>query len=1038
MKRIRLSKNWGGVFLLLVLPLLTFAQNVTVTGKVTDEKGETLPGASVKARSGTGSTSTDVNGAFRLSVPANETTIVVTFMGYQEKQVSIAGNKTNLNIAMVPSSQDLEEVVVIGYGTQRAEAVTGSVASIRGDAVREVPSANITQALQGRLPGVDMTQTSSRPGAGMQIRIRGTRSLNADPNSGQDAPFVVLDGIPFSGSINDIDPNSIKSVDILKDASATAIYGSRGANGVILVTTNRGQKGQDAKVSYNSFYGFKNVFSQFPMMNGPEFAALRTYATQTQKELGIGSFAPSEDELENANTNWQDLLYRTAKTMSHDVNLSKGSEKGNFSVGVGYYRDESVLPTNDFSRYSFRAAVDQEAGKYFRFGLTSNNSYTVTEGNQVGVGDALGASPLASPYDADGNLKRSTFASQDPYKVWTKESIETVKDSWLSESKGLGSYNNMYGEVQVPWVQGLKARVNLGLNIRQTTGGNFTGRGVTSPTNPNELSSAGINNSTMTDWAIENLLTYDRKFGKHEFNAVGLYSAQENTFYRSDISVTDITAEHFQYFNLGQAQGNITINPNNQGHTVWGLQSWMGRLMYNFDNRYMLAATLRADGSSRLAPGHKWHTYPAVSAGWNIAQESFMENLTQISQLKLRVGYGVTSNQAVAPYATLGRLATRFYNFGDNGEDSYDTGYIISELPNEQLGWEFTNTWNFGLDFGLFGGRLSGTVEYYKQHTKDILLRVDLPPTTGVGNFTSNIGETENKGFELSLNGTIIDNPKGFRWEAGFNIYLNRNKLLALTSGADRNEGNWWFVGHPINVIYDYERQGLWQAEDPNLKVLEPGGNVGMIKVKYTGEYDDNGVPVRAIGAADRQIINFDPKFQGGFNTRLSYKGFDLSMVAAFRNGGTLISTLHGGTSYLNLLNGRHNNVNVDYWTPENTDAKYPRPGGITAADNPKYMSTMSYFDASYLKIRTISLGYNLSGKWMESAGIGQARIYFTAQNPFVLFSPYYKETGMDPEANSYGNQNQAVTTQIVQRLPVVGTNVPSTRNYLLGINFTF
>src|SRR5690606_7215473 len=215
----------------------------------------------------------------------------------------------------------------------------------------------------------------------------------------------------------------------------------------------------------------------------------------------------------------------------------------------------------------------------------------------------------------------------------------------------------------------------------------------------------------------------------------------------------------------------------------------------------------------------------------NIAQESFMENLTQISQLKLRVGYGVTSNQAVAPYATLGRLATRFYNFGDNGEDSYDTGYIISELPNEQLGWEFTNTWNFGLDFGLFGGRLSGTVEYYKQHTKDILLRVDLPPTTGVGNFTSNIGETENKGFELSLNGTIIDNPKGFRWEAGFNIYLNRNKLLALTSGADRNEGNWWFVGHPINVIYDYERQGLWQAEDPNLKVLEPGGNVGMIKV---------------------------------------------------------------------------------------------------------------------------------------------------------------------------------------------------------------
>jgi TonB-linked SusC/RagA family outer membrane protein len=543
----------------------------------------------------------------------------------------------------------------------------------------------------------------------------------------------------------------------------------------------------------------------------------------------------------------------------------------------------------------------------------------------------------------------------------------------------------------------------------------------------------------MTDWAVENILTYDKKINKHEFNVVGLYSAQENTFYRSDISVRNLAADHFQYFNIGQvSQGDITINPNNQGHTVWGLQSWMGRVMYNYDNRYMVSATLRTDGSSRLADGHKWHTYPAVSAGWNIAQESFMSEVSAINLLKLRVGYGVTSNQAVAPYTTLGRLATRFYNFGDNGDESYETGYIISELPNENLGWEFTNTWNFGVDFGLFAGRLSGTVEYYKQHTEDILLGVDLPPTTGVGRYTNNIGETENKGIEFSLNGIIMDKPNGFRWEAGFNIYSNQNKLLALTSGADKNEGNWWFVGHPINVIYDYERIGLWQAGDPHLNVLEPGGNVGMVKVKYTGDYDDNGVPERAIGAADRQIIKFDPKFMGGFNTRFSYKGFDLSVVAAFRSGGTLISTLHGTTSNLNLLNGRHNNVNVDYWTSENTGAKYPRPGGITSADNPKYMSTLAYFDASYLKIRTLSIGYNFGGSWMQNAGINNARIYLTAQNPFVLFSPYYKESGMDPEANSYGNQNQAITTQIVQRLPVVGTNVPSTRNYLVGLNFTF
>lgn len=1021
----------------LSLPSAVFAQ-ANLRGKVFDEAGQPLPDAAVQVKGAESSTVTNPDGDFEINVPSSSSVLVISYIGYISQEINVAG-RSNITVTLQPDQESLEEVVVIGYGTQRAEALTGSVASIRGEALREVPSANITQALQGRIAGVEMTQNSTRPGAGMQIRIRGTRSLNTDPNSGQDAPLVVLDGIPFSGSINDIDPNSIRSIDILKDASATAIYGSRGANGVILVTSFRGQQGQPVRVSYNAFYGVKNLFSRVPMMNGPEFARLRTEATRMQQELNIGTFSPSSDELDNANTDWQELLYRNAMTMSHDVSLSKGSERGNFSVGVGYYKDQSVLPTNDFNRYSIRAAVDQQAGKYFRFGLTSNNSYTVTEGGQVGISDALGASPLASPYDADGNLKRATFASIDPYRVWTKDLINGLKDHWLSESKGLGSYNNVYGEVQAPWVEGLRARVNVGLNIRQTTGGFFTGKGVTSATNPDEPSSAGINNSTMTDWTIENLLSYDRVFGKHEFNAVGLFSAQQNTFYRSDISVRDLAAEHFQYFNLGQApQGNITINPNNQGHTVWGLQSWMGRVMYNYDNRYMLSATVRADGSSRLAPGKKWHTYPAVSAGWNITQEPFMREVTAVSLLKLRAGYGVTSNQAVAPYATLGRLSNRFYNFGDNGDESYETGYIISELPNENLGWEFTNTWNFGVDFGLFAGRLSGTIEYYQQHTKDILLAVDLPPTTGVNRFTSNIGETENKGVELSLHGVIMEKPNGFRWEAGVNVYANRNRLLALTSGSDRNEGNWWFVGHPINVIFDYERIGLWQEGDPHLNILEPSGNVGMIKVKYAGDYDANGVPERQIGADDRQILEFDPKFQGGFNTRVSYKGFDLGIVAAFKHGGTLISTLHGGTSYLNLLNGRHNNVRVDYWTPENTGAKYPRPGGITAADNPKYMSTMAYFDASYLKIRTISLGYNMSGRWMEHAGISQARIYFTAQNPFVLFSPYHKESGLDPEPNSYGNQNQAVTTQIVQRLPVVGYNVPGTRNYLVGLNFTF
>ncbi|MDR2496047.1 MAG: TonB-dependent receptor, partial [Tannerellaceae bacterium] len=402
--------------------------------------------------------------------------------------------------------------------------------------------------------------------------------------------------------------------------------------------------------------------------------------------------------------------------------------------------------------------------------------------------------------------------------------------------------------------------------------------------------------------------------------------------------------------------------------------------------------------------------------------------------LKLRVGYGETSNQAIAPYKTLGLLSTRPYNF----DETFLTGYYISELPNFNLGWEYTTTWNYGLDFSLFKNRLSGTIEYYTQHTKDILLRVSLPSTAGVPSYMANIGETSNKGIELSLNGKIIENLNGWSWDAGINIYSNRNELLKLNSGQDRDEGNWWFVGHPINVIYDYEMMGLWQPGEPYLDILEPGGNPGMIKVKYTGEYNADGSPVRQINTDDRQIIEVDPKFQGGFNTRVAYKGFDFSLVGGFKSGGILISTLYGGSSYLNQLSGRHGNVSVDYWTPENTGAKYPRPGGQGSNDNPKYANSLALFDASYLKIRVMTLGYNFNQRWLKDLGVSRLRLYATVQNPFVLFSPYNNETGLDPESNSYASENQAVTGQFVPRLTIVGYSTPATRNYLFGMNLTF
>jgi len=456
--------------------------------------------------------------------------------------------------------------------------------------------------------------------------------------------------------------------------------------------------------------------------------------------------------------------------------------------------------------------------------------------------------------------------------------------------------------------------------------------------------------------------------------------------------------------------------------------------MYDYDNRYMLSATLRSDASSRLAPEHRWHTYPAVSAGWNVANESFMKGIDWINMLKLRVGYGQTSNQAIAPYATLGRLSTRPYNFG---EENYAVGYYVTQLPNSNLGWEFSETWNYGLDFSLLSNRLSGTIEYYTTHTKDLLLGVGLPPTSGVQSYTANIGQTQNKGIELTLNGTILAGGRdGLTWDLGVNLYANRNKLTALASGATQDVGNSWFVGYNINAIYDYEKIGLWQEGDPHLDILEPGGKVGMIKVKYTGGYNDDGTPVRPINADDRQVMNVDPDFEGGFNTRLAYKGFDLSVVGFFKSGGLLVSTLYGSGGYLNTLTTRNNNVKVDYWTPENTDAKYPNPAGPLSGDNPKYGSTLGYFDASFLKLRTISLGYDFNRSLIKSPNM-RLRGYFTVQNPFVMFSPYHRESGMDPETNSFGDENSAVSSY-PNRILTIGTNAPATRNYVVGLNLVF
>jgi TonB-linked SusC/RagA family outer membrane protein len=1030
--------------LLFLSPILLLAQNtITVKGRVLNEKNAPIAGASVTTKDTHSGVTTDADGHFSILVHPG-TTLVISFVGYASKEVKASAATTD--ISLQPGHNDLDQVVVIGYGTQRRRDVTGSVATISGEKLNDVPALDVSRALQGRLAGVEMSQTSSKPGAGLQIRIRGTRSLNATND-----PLIVLDGIPFVGSLSDISPSEIKSVDILKDASSTAIYGSRGANGVILITTNKGVAGQKAHLAYNGYSGLKKVWGEYPMMNGPQFVALRNANNATP---GASIHTNTLDENDSVNTDWQKLLYQNGYVTNQDLSVSGGSDRGSYSIGFTYFKEQAVIPLQYYERYSVRTSLEQRIGSLFRVGLITNNYFTNTHDVNLSPSAALNLTPIINPHNPDGSWKPTVnINTSGPQWAYTGHALRSLGDKYIDLDRGYTTNNSVFGEIYIPGVKGLKYRVNLGLYYHHDDYGTYTGEGVFSGTTT-AASNASIKDSTTTDWAIENLLTYDRTFGKHTINVVALYSSEQNTGRSSSASATDIPDDAFQFYNLSYviaSQGG-TSTVGNGAYSQYGLSSYMGRIIYTYSDRYILSAAFRSDASSVLAPGHQWHAYPAISAGWNMKNETFMNDVSFVDALKLRVGYGETSNQAISPYQTLGALTTSPYNFGPTG---YAMGYYVTQLPNPKLGWEFSKTWNYGVDFTLLHNRLSGTAEYYTINTSNVLLSVGLPTTSGVGSYTANIGSTQNKGVELSLNGTILDNYHGWTWDIGFNVYRNRNKLVSLYSGDAYDKGNLWFPGHPIDVIYDYKRIGLISYADSTsgyLKAAYPGGNVGMIKVAYnqhdTSLHYVNGVPNRKNEAGsnlnndDRQIYNVEPDFEGGFNTRVGYKSFDLGITGVFKSGGLLVSTLYSSFGYLNNLNTRSgNNVNVPYWTPTNSHANNfntfaPRPGGV-GGDNPAYGSTMGYFSASFLKIRTIALGYNFDQKWMRSAGFERMRIYCTVENPFVMFSPYTKMSHMDPETNSYADQNTAVQAA-PHRILTVGTNTPSTRNYIIGLNVTF
>lgn len=1001
------------------------AQQRVITGQVSERDGTPLPSVSILEKGTTNGVMTDANGQFRITVTTADPVLLFSFVGYETAEIAV-GTRSVINVTLATSTIGLDEIVVVGYGTVRKSDVTGSITSVDVDRIRDVPAATVVKALQGKTAGVEIQNIGRQPGASSQIRIRGSRSL-----SGSNDPLIIVDGIPFGGNLSDIASDDIAGLEVLKDASATAIYGSRGSNGVIIITTRKGEAGA-IRVNYNGYYGLNTTAREYDLFNAEEFVKLRTVANYT-------NYMPDETEsmLLGRDVDWQNLLYQTGQTHSHELGFSGGSENFQYSLSGGYYDETGIIPIIEYSRYNLRLAIDQQIGKRFRLGLTSMNSLSNTTGKDATrmMWGIYSLSPLMVPYNEDGTVNKQPAFDTD----YTYNPLTFLDQTlWGDENRRHSSFNTMYLEVDL--VKGLKYRANLGYDLGAGKYASYHGKDT--EMRQGSESTGQVSNTETSSYTVENLLIYDKTFGNHRLGLTAMQSVQESISTESSFTGTTLAADYIQWNNfrlfevVDATADNTTRREYHNYYNKWTLASFMGRINYSFRDRYLITVTARSDGSSRLAEGKKWHNYPALALAWKIKEESFLSDSRNISTLKLRAGYGQTANTSIDPYRTLGGMSGTLYSFGDKGVN----GYYVSTLPNVDLTWEYTKQTNLGLDFGFIDDRINGSVDVYYQETDGVLLGVSLPPSQGVpGSFLKNIGATENKGLEIVLNGVILSpaSERGLSWDVNTNVFLNREKITALQDTSVKQDiGNGWFVGYPASAIYDYVKLGIWQLGE-EVQAAVYGAKPGDIKLEDLDPDGDGPLePDGKIDDKDRKVLgSSQPKLMGGFTSTWGWQGFDLSVVGYFRVGGMIASTLHMPNNYWNRLDGRRGQLKVDYWSPDNPTNDMPKPDmSINAART----NVLGYFDGSFLKVRSINLGYNVDKKYTQWLGVNSGiRLYASVTDPFIFFSPYIRAGGLDPEpTNNASADNSALS--MPDRMLVVGTGIPPMRKYVFGLNVKF
>ncbi len=950
-----------------------------IKGNVKDDKGEIIVGASITIKGTTRGTTSDVNGNFSLVVPNENNAIIISFVGYQPKEVAI-GNQTDFEIVLIADMSQLEEVVVVGYGEQKKSDLTGAVASIQTkDIVRANPTL-AAKAIQGQIAGVTVTKSDNRPGSGYNITIRGENTINNST-----APLVVIDGL-MGGDINNLNPNDIQSMDVLKDASSTAIYGARGANGVIIITTKKGLSGKP-RISYDAYVGVKTPAHLPDLMNAQQFYKF-AFTDRVSEGLVGATFTASELNIINSgqSTNWVDLITKPGTQMSHNISVSGGTDKTTYRFSGGYLQEDGNVLSTDYKRYNLNAGLESKLGEHFKTGFTSYVTYSDQNlGSQESLRGAYRARPTGVPYYTDiANPSENSELNINGYAFWMGINDKQVPNPFLDtdpeQSKLQTTTANIMSNVYLEYspIKGLSFRSSLSATYGSTRAGDLRGQWTKSQIG--KLPRAQYDSRIIGSYTLDNIVTYNKDLGKHKVGITGLQSA----FYQRNETYT-IAAQNLPYNSDWYALNTGTVTGFASSLVERSLSSYMGRVNYSYDNKYLLTITGRSDGASQLAPGNKWAFFPSVAVAWRLIDEPFLQNLKALSNLKLRVSYGQVGNAGVNPYSTQAGLLSTPYDF--DGSAAY--GFAPANLANKDLRWERSKELNFGLDFGVFRNRVSGSIEVYDRKTVDLILNQKIPTASGFTQVISNVGKIQNKGVELLIN-TVNIAKSNFTWNTTLTFTKNNNKLLELYGeGQLVDKGNRLFVGYPIRANFDYQFDGIWQTADKEaaLKYKQVPGSVRVI------DQNNDGVISSTEGIDDRVYLGTQlPNFLMGMTNKFKYKNFDFSFFTYYRNGTQYKNNTLAGT-FGDVAATRYNVLaSLDYWRSDNPSNSYY---GVAVA-NP-YRAAIQYQDASFLRISDITLGYSLPKSLMEKMKLYTGRIYAQAINPVILS----KFTGFDPEFNS-------------------------------------